>query len=127
MEHGFIIFFNLTETHISPEDFLRFTESEACQEAAEFLAMEDPVVTRQGLIAKTLLNNGQRSGAVASLTTDQVQKATQDDGFHVALVCTSITHTHTHTNTPIELKCHLITGHLSQDRAYFPQRPLYLT
>ena len=98
LEHGFIIFFNLTETHISPEDFLRFTESEAYQEAAEFLAREDPVVTRQGLIANTLLNNGQRSGAVASLTIDQVQKATQDDGFHVALVCTSITHPHQHTH-----------------------------
>ena len=120
MKHGFIIFFNLTETHISPEDFLRFTESEACQEAAEFLAMEDPVVTRQGLIAKTLLNSGQRSGAVASLTIDQVQKATQDDGFHVALVCTSITHTHTPTPThPLNLNvillqvtCHK-TGHIS--------------
>ena len=105
LKHGLMLFFNLTETHISPEDFLRFTESEACQEAAEFLAMEDRIVTRQGLIAKTLLNNGQRSGAVASLTIDQVQKATQDDGFHVALVCTislslslSLSHTHTHAH-----------------------------
>ena len=98
LEHGLILFFNLTETHISPKDVFRFLKSKACQEAAEFLAMEDPVVTRQGLIAKTLLNNGQRSGAVASLTIDQVQKATQDDGFHLVLVCTSITHPHQHTH-----------------------------
>ena len=95
LEHGLILFFNLTETHISPKDVFRFLKSKACQEAAEFLAMEDPVVTRQGyslarnyLIAKTLLNNGQRSWAVSSLTIDHDKKATMDDGFHVALVCT---------------------------------------
>ena len=32
-----------------------------------------------------------------------------------------------HTRTHIELKCHLITGHPSQDRALLPQRPLCLT
>ena len=100
LEHGLILFFNLAETHISPKDVLRFLKSKACQEAAEFLAREDPVVTRQVyslarnyLIAKTLLNNGQRSWAVSSLTIDHDKKATMYDGFHVALVCT---HTHTH-------------------------------
>ena len=90
-------------TQISPTDVLQFLQSKACQEAAEFLAREDTVVTRKGyslvrnyLIAKTLLNNGRRSGAVSSLTIDHVKKATMDDGFHVALVCT---HTHTHTHT----------------------------
>nr|XP_022311120.1 uncharacterized protein LOC111116420 [Crassostrea virginica] len=80
------------ETHISPKEVLRFLKSKACQEAAEFLAREDPVVTRQVyslarnyLTAKTLLNNGQRSGAVSSLIIDHVKKATMDDGFHVAL------------------------------------------
>ena len=100
LEHGFILFFNLTETRISPKDVLRFVKSKVCQEASEFLARGDPVVTRQRyslarnyLIAKTLLNNGQRSGAVSSLTIDHVKKGTMDDGFHVALVCTR-THTH---------------------------------
>ena len=96
LEHGLILFFfNLTETHISPKEVLRFLKSKACQEAAEFLAREDPVVTRQVyslarnyLTAKTLMNNGQRSGAVSSLTIDHVKKVTMDDGFHVALVCT---------------------------------------
>ena len=48
LKHGLMLFFNLTETHISPEDFLRFTKSEACQEAAEILTREETVVTRQG-------------------------------------------------------------------------------
>ena len=104
LEHGIILFFGLTETHISPKDVFRFLKSKACQEAAEFLAREDPVVTRQGyslarnylhVIAKTLLYNGQRSGAVSSLTIDHVKQETMDDGFHVALVCT---HTQTHTH-----------------------------
>ena len=70
------------------------------------LAREDPVVTRQGyylarnyLIAKTLLNNGQRSGAVSSLTIFQVKKASMDGGFHVALDARTHTHIHTYTHT----------------------------
>ena len=71
-----------------------------------------------------MLNNGQRSGAVSSLTIFQVKKASMDGGFHVALDARTHArahthiHTYTHTHlTHIGLKCHLITGHLSQDRA----------
>ena len=43
---GFDIFIDLTETDISSEEISRFLETDACQEAAEFLARKDPVTLR---------------------------------------------------------------------------------